>query len=147
MEMDDDLESIYQFLLPNWSVSCCSWCKENSILDKEVGSPDPFDTVDRYDARISQLTHYHEEGVMEEPLFLLPGVERFTLGEASHLAKSGAGAMALLCLIASGLQVLRTRIKDGLRKELLMNNVLSSSKMFESCCWRDRYRKERCGVH
>gem|GEM_PF-6501458 len=97
------------FTLPHSDDLDCPWCAEFNLLGRWL---DPrwnktSDCLRWMEARASAL-HKRPEGILSEPLFLLPGVCSKGLGAASPLAEMGTSAKLLCFIIASGLQLLRT---------------------------------------
>lgn len=122
---------VERIFLPHWKREDCPWCKELEFLMKVAATmPTPPAWLD---GRIARLTS--SVGLMDEPLFMVPGVECPTLGNASPVAPAGSKAMHVLYSVAIGLQVQRTTHVDSER----LGEQFPTLNVFGIENWEHRY--------
>jgi len=99
------LSSVHTIYLPRWNADACPWCHERDFLSgvSEALVNPPGWLTDR----ISLLSR-REAGVVDQPLFCLPGISPRPLGSGSPVGPEGLSVICTLFTIASGLQCLRT---------------------------------------
>lgn len=120
----NEIRYLYKFVLPCEDETICPWCLESKFLDSL--SLDAFSADDWLLKRLVYLKHNSQEGITENPIFVLPGSNLGALGGSSPLAPKGTSELQLLFIVASGLQSLRNDRVSPLGGSLLSNNVLSN---------------------
>ncbi len=97
--------------LPHWKKEQCPWCHEAEFLMR-VAAKMP-EVPEWLDARIAQLSS--SDGLVEDPLLILPGTSCPTMGAGSQIASAGWDAMRILYIISTGLEAQRRIEKDSER--------------------------------
>ena len=116
---------LYEIILPEWTDDkLCPWCQEATVFQNEVGGK-LFEEPSWYAERRNYLLYSTEEGISENPLFLLPGVLNRRVGSGSRIAEEGSSEMQVLFLLATALQNLRNNAMNPLGPSLMQSNVLS----------------------
>jgi orotate phosphoribosyltransferase len=119
------LEKIF---LPRWDSDICPWCKEFqflSLVSESMARPPSW-----LQERLSRLSE-REQGIVEEPLLLLPGVQPRVLAPQSKSVAAGTGSMTLLFEFASALQQMRTEpdVELRLSQHATYANVFASRNL------------------
>lgn len=119
----NELTYLYEVDLPEWvGKKNCPWCQEAAIFEMEIETH--FDEPDWYKER-RNLLYGEESGISDNPLFILPGVDRCLAGNSSPMVEEGSCEMQVLFLLATALQGLRNDPKRPLGPSLFINYVIS----------------------
>jgi len=117
------LDSLYQFLLPNWNEVECPWCFERNRLSEL--SANPFDNNNWTQKRIDFLDSQNLNESGPFTMLSFPGTVYPNMSASSPMIDSGYKEDTVLFLVASAVQASRDDPKFPLGHSLLKSNVFS----------------------